>query len=206
MLKACKMFGCPDFCTALSVLFLEPIYRETASICRDLGCRGLSAVSLSDTPRENILFSRLESVCSSLLVGRVNLRSRERFCLPCIKGIRDALLFCFVLSSLRRDVRMKVLREACRVGRHVFLVDYRNPERNLDIPAVLAARGLHHLGGRVRRERYRAFCRDNAVEGMAAMLGTFNAGQGGSIRSGDLLMRKPVLGGAASFIVWRAVR
>ncbi len=211
------VFGIPGFRAAFSTLFLNPLYRETAKICRNLGIADLLRVSVSDDPYGAVLWDRLEIAYSPLSVSGMNLCKGEESRLSCVTRPQGAVLLYFVLSALRREDRMEVLREAGRVGRHVILVDYRNPERNLDIPAVLAARALNRLAGRDRRECCRDFYRHNAVEGMTAALYTFaakeaaeqsleNAGQGGTARYGGVLFRKPVLGGAASLIVWKTVR
>lgn len=209
--------------------FLIPLRREIVHVCRsagiqsvlDIGCgTGAQCAAL----RKAGLNSKGLDISSSMVgaagtrFGNNELIRGDARCLPFADQSEDAVVLCLMLHSIPQADRLKVLQEACRVGRIVVLADYRNAERNLDGPAVLLVRCVEYLAGREHRALCRDFYKRNAVEGIVALLREglpeqqsrerihTTTGQGGPRSFDGLLLRRPTLGGAASLIVWKSNR
>lgn len=207
--------------------FLTPLRRQIVEVCRGTGSRSVLDIGYG-TPcaalRKAGLSCKGFDISSFLMdangtrLCHNELMSGDVCCLPFAEQSQDAVILCLVLHSIPLAARLKVLQEACRVGRIVVLVDYRNAERNLDGPAVLLVRYLEYLTGKEQRTLCRDFYRRNAIEGVVAMLREGTAehqsrerlrkttGQGGPGSFDGLLLRRPTLGGAASLIVWQPNR
>ena len=132
--------------------------------------------------------------------------------LPLADQCCDAALLSLVLHTMPPEARLPALREACRVGRHVLVIDFRNPERNLDTPAALLVRAVERLMEGGHYACYRNFMKQRAVEGLIEQLrhGPEQPGsageQGAPAPEGEVILRRPVLGGAASLLIWRSRR
>ncbi len=91
------------------------------------------------------------------------------FCLPFARGAFDAALLALVLHESGEGEAL--FREALRLAPKVLIVEWRMPERNLDLPLQPLVFLLERLAGREHWRRFRAFAATGWLRGMADRCG-----------------------------------
>lgn len=102
----------------------------------------------------------------------------------------DVVILPFVLHTMEEGAYVPFLRAVGKSAPHLVILDYRQPERNLDFPAFWLASLYEGLG--THGARYRAFMRRGGIEIVLREAGLVP------------LHREPVRGGAASLILCKA--
>lgn len=96
----------------------------------------------------------------------------------------------FVLHGAEWDAAQELMRAARESAPYLLILDYRQPERNLDFPAVWLAGGAERLHGNARhRTAWRHFMARGGIEAFVHAP----------------LHRAPLCGGAASLVLMASV-
>lgn len=132
------------------------------------------------------------SVSSESLMPQATALLRADACrLPFPDDAFDGVVLSLALHEMPEDVRRRALDEAARVAPSVLLVDYRLPERNIDMPAALLAHLVERIVGGEHYRNYRHFMARGAVEGLAHRAGF------------DVTRRERLFGGAGAVLLAR---
>lgn len=95
---------------------------------------------------------------------------RAGFPLPFEQGAFDAAVLALVLHESDDDPAA-LLAESLRVAPVAVVLDWRMPERNLDLLARPAVHAIERLAGKVHYARFRDFARNGYLRGIAARVG-----------------------------------
>lgn len=86
--------------------------------------------------------------------------------LPFASRSFDAAILSLVLHESDEEPEI-LLREALRVAPVCFVLEWRMPERNLDLPGHALTHAIERLAGKRHYARYRAFVRGGGLHGAA---------------------------------------
>lgn len=186
---------------------LEPLLKSfraaVTRVCREQGCSHVLDVGCGPAMQgarlaeAGIACTGMDNAPAMLAVARrlaqqkpnLEIIEGEALHLPFATRSLDTVLVSLMLHQMSEEARRAALSEALRVGRRVMLVDYRQPERNLDYGGFWLARGVERLAGGVHYRYYRQFMQKGGLEGLV-----FGC-------PARVLYREPVLMGAASIVV-----
>ncbi len=165
---------------------LASLRRGMALLCRrrkfrlvlDLGCGtgaqlaklrelGISAVGLDASPAmlrtaQHALHLETPSSAPPLVRGTLPL--------PFADDSFDAAILSLVVHESPAG-SLPLLLEALRVARRLVILDWRMPERNLDLPGQLIAHAIERLAGKDHYRRFRRFAAGGWLRGALADAG-----------------------------------
>lgn len=104
----------------------------------------------------------------------------------------DVSLVRFVLHTQKQQEQKKIIAEMRHRAAHILLIEYVLPERNLDIPACIAARTAEHLQGKKSYASFKDYMYHGALQGLIYSQGL------------EVEHRQRVLWGAANLILCKA--
>lgn len=144
----------------------------TGRQCAALRAAGIACVGSDMSPSmlRVARVARMARVAQAAHVPSAVLRADAR-CLPFADNAFDGVVLSLALHEMPEEMRRGALAEAVRVASRVLLVDYRLPERNIDVPAALLAHLVERIVGGEHYRNYREFMACGAVEGLAHRAG-----------------------------------
>ncbi len=139
----------------------------------DIGCgTGRQAMSLSAAGLRAV---GLDASAAMLAVARKQLPRavplvRGGLPLPFAGRSFDACILSLILHETDEEPE-SLLREALRIAPACIVLEWRMPERNLDLPGQLLVHGIERLAGRRHYARFRSYAAGGWLRGLAARAG-----------------------------------